>query len=235
MSEDATPRLPARRPECAGKLTLSLEFELNNEAASVIAAEIQDGGAVANAGGLVGDRWLEIDGEPALQVIEHWARGVRVRQPMVPMTIKVLRGAQELTIRAAWTVDEEKAPIDSRFEDAPTDSDALIKVDHAPVTLAELVCASFSAGARRDNDKPFSDPPDAGATSANDAAPSAGVPTTVAEERPGLNTWQASLRIRLGKPLHATVPDEVHRWFEWRSRRSVSSAVSADYDPFADF
>jgi hypothetical protein len=69
------PRLPARRPECAGKLTLGVEFELNSEAASVIAAEIQGGGAVANAGGLVGKAWVEpMAGESAHSIGQATAR-----------------------------------------------------------------------------------------------------------------------------------------------------------------
>jgi S1-C subfamily serine protease len=50
---------------------------------------VEKGGSVADAGGLIGDLWLTIDGQPAAEVLAEWHDGTRQHRPGVPLTVAV--------------------------------------------------------------------------------------------------------------------------------------------------
>jgi hypothetical protein len=51
-------------------------------------------GSVAQAGGKVGDRWLTIDGEVAIEVLAQWHDGTRPRRPAVPLNVVIGRNGE---------------------------------------------------------------------------------------------------------------------------------------------
>jgi hypothetical protein len=63
-------------------------------------------GSVAQAGGKVGDRWLTIDGEVAIEVLAQWHDGTRPRRPAVPLNVVIGRNGERSVIRPMWRSDE---------------------------------------------------------------------------------------------------------------------------------
>jgi hypothetical protein len=84
---------------------LGVEFtDARDGALSVIG--IDEGGSVAGAGGKIGDLWLTIDGQPAVEVLAQWHDGTRPHRPGIPLTVEIDRAGERLVIRPMWRSDE---------------------------------------------------------------------------------------------------------------------------------
>jgi hypothetical protein len=122
----------------------------------VLVEEVDPDGSVVAAGGKTGDRWLTIDGSPAVAVVGEWESGLRARRPGVPLTVEALRDGRPLTMRPMWRSDvgasapeqvkQSDRSADARDEAAAdTTTDAASPMPEAFATLPEGGDASMPA------------------------------------------------------------------------------------------
>jgi hypothetical protein len=79
-------------------MALGVTFGIKRPDGDLPVVKVDADGAVAAAGGRVGDVWLTVDGEPVIAVFEDWLDGTRVRSHSVPIIVRFMRAGIGLTI-----------------------------------------------------------------------------------------------------------------------------------------
>jgi hypothetical protein len=77
---------------------LGIAFGVKRSDGGLPVIEADPDGAVATAGGRVGDVWQTIDGDPVIAVFDGWLDGTRIRTPGAPIMVRLMRASVGMTI-----------------------------------------------------------------------------------------------------------------------------------------